>query len=106
VNLAANSIASIGARFIAGTGTTATGRTGGTGMMTVAGGFRNGSGLPTGNKVSILTRVPKEPSDRLSSSSSAVAVDHIRLAIRDRFAIAYTAPDLTHHRNELELRVR
>ena len=29
------------------------------------------------------------------------AVDHIRLAIRDRFAIAYTAPDLTHHRSEL-----
>jgi hypothetical protein len=25
------------------------------------------------------------------------AVDHIRLAIRDRFAVAYTAPDLTHH---------
>jgi hypothetical protein len=37
----------LGARFIAGTGTTATGRTGGTGMMTVAGGFGNGSGYRT-----------------------------------------------------------
>src|ERR1700730_2209909 len=37
----------LGARFIAGTGTTATGRTGGTGMMTVAGGFGNGCGYRT-----------------------------------------------------------
>ena len=45
VNLAANSITS-----------RATERIAGTGMMTVAGGFGNGSGFPTGNKVSILTR--------------------------------------------------
>jgi hypothetical protein len=98
VNLAANSITSIIGASIAGIGSRATGRIAGTGMMTVAGGFGNGSGFPTSNNVSILTRVPKEPSDRLWWSGSAVAVDHIRLAIRDRFAIAYTAPDLTHHR--------
>jgi hypothetical protein len=50
-------VTSIGARFIAGTGTMATGKTTGTGILTVVGGFRNGSGFLTSNKVSILTLV-------------------------------------------------
>ena len=48
-------VTSIGARFIAGTDTMATGKTTGTGILTAVGGFRNGSGFPTRNKVSILT---------------------------------------------------
>jgi hypothetical protein len=45
-----------GARLIVGTGIMGTGRTTGIGMMTVAYGFGNGSGFPTGNKVSSLTQ--------------------------------------------------
>ena len=56
MNLAANSITSIIGASIAGIGSRATGRIAGTGMMTVAGGFGNGFGFPTGGKVSILTR--------------------------------------------------
>ena len=56
MNLAANSITSIIGASIAGIDSRATGRIAGTGRMTVAGGFGNGSGFPTGNKVSVLTR--------------------------------------------------
>ena len=40
-------VTSIGARFIAGTGTMATGKTTGTGILIAVGGFGNGSGYRT-----------------------------------------------------------